>query len=274
MLFAEATLSACLNSIYLYSQLNLSCSPSGELEITSLVNFCRAGNLIDLLKETDKFPEKLQPYLPELLSLLAPQPFTPMSSQINNFQALEKALFAQLIERLNLDQSEDRRWMASDQFLTASLTERRGYSPVVAQAKYLKRFKHDKYPDVRFATFDENPDDSVVEVFNKSTKTSSFGKIKTIFTHERVTILGNEPISDTWASVEDFVPVPMEKVDPFDKVDEPDMEAYLFCNKCKQARLIHVKEIVAHCSFVVYAPGEVHDLLNIPTIAIISMNRE
>ncbi|EGG09696.1 uncharacterized protein MELLADRAFT_103744 [Melampsora larici-populina 98AG31] len=90
---------------------------NGELEITFMKNFGRAGNLSALLKE-GKFPVELDPYLPQLQSLLNPIPFTRKTDPIHDQQPLNEEFLIQLVNRLNSNQSEGRSWLSSQTWST------------------------------------------------------------------------------------------------------------------------------------------------------------
>lgn len=236
-------------------------------------NFGRAGYLSALLKE-GKFPAELDLYLPQLQSLLSPTSSKRKTDPIHDLQQLNENTTNQLIYNLNSNQSEKRCWLSSQAWSTLSPTNRRVSSPIVAQARFHKRYKHESQSDVKFSTFAVEPSDAVVQVSIKSTGITRFGKIVSIFTHGRVPFVGKDVIYDTWASIEYFKPIPPGKPNPCKLLDEPHMQVHLFLNKCQSAELIHIKEIVANCSFVAYKPGVIHPALDVSTIALISTDRE
>ncbi|EGG02555.1 uncharacterized protein MELLADRAFT_91315 [Melampsora larici-populina 98AG31] len=159
----------------------------GELEITFMKTFGRAGNLSALLKEGE-FPSEVQPYLPQLRSLLDPLPPQRKTEPIHDLQPLNEELFLQLIDKLNDKQFEGRSWLSSQMWSALSPAGRRGYSPTVAQAKFHKRYKHATQSDVKFSIFSVQPSDAIVEVLIKETGVTRFGKITSIFTHGRVPV--------------------------------------------------------------------------------------
>lgn len=172
---------------------------------------------------------------------------------------------------LNETQSENTRWIASDKWCRLSLEDSQLYSPVVSHANFHKNFRH---RDVIFSTFEESPQNSIVHVVEHSSGESLFGKITSIFTHQRNPGLGQPLVSETWASVQFFPRLSQDDFNPFAQIQEPEMQAHLLLYKRTKPRLIHISEVIAHCTWIILYAGEIHPQLNKKTIAVTSQDRE
>lgn len=235
---------------------------------------CRSANLSALLHE-DRLPDLLKPYLGSLKNLLYPKPFVPKTTKHFDdvFQPLSSQLHADLVDRLNTEHAEDHLWIASDDWCDLSEEDSKRYSPVASQATFHGRIQHH---GVSFATFTENPNNSVVHVKLARSGTVLFGRITSLFTHQRKTSLGiGCPKIDTWASVQYFSPVPPRHYNPFSEFSQSQsaMQVHLRLYDPGLPQLIRLEEIVCHCAWLVYEPCEIHEELNLSSIALVSLDR-
>lgn len=232
--------------------------------------FCRAGYLAALLKDDSQFPECLKPYLRQLQAFFDPEPSADRPAPLSDPRPLSKELLLQLVSRLNYCKYDNRLWLPSDKWCELCSEEAILYSPVVCDAYFDKQIKH---ADVFFSTFEHNQKNGIIHAITKKDKKVLFGKIISIFTHHRRPIPGQPIVSDTWVSLDCFRPAPMDMSNPFWAINEPDMQSHLFRYASGDRQLIHISEIVAHCSWVIYKKGEINTKLNFTTIALGSLQR-
>lgn len=240
------------------------------MPFTFATRFGRMGNLAALIKDETKVPECLKPYLKQLRSIFDPQPFEPEASNVFVSQRLSDEDLHQLVSRLNSVQSENRVWKSAADWSKLPTESQKNYSPVASRATSLTGVKHD---GVLFTTYDQNPDNSVIHVISQSNNQVMFGKIKSIFTHERVPVLGQPPISETWLSVEYFAPVPPTMANPFSRLDEAYMQAHLRMEVTSKPYPTRLSEVVAHCAWIIYEEKEIHHLFNKRSVGLLSLER-
>ncbi|EGF97663.1 uncharacterized protein MELLADRAFT_69840 [Melampsora larici-populina 98AG31] len=243
---------------------------TGELEITFLSSFCRAGNIAALLEDESKIPISLKPLVQQLKDIFDPVPFEPDSSNQSKSQPLDNTISHQLVKRLNAFHAENCTWLASHEWSDLPDTLAAEFAPVTSHAMFETGICHE---GVHYTTFERDPKNSVVHVVSRSNGATLFGKIMSIFKHERCPTGNRPPVSDTWLMVRYFAPVPSEKPDPFAKINLPDMQVNLRLEISSTARLTHISEIKAQCAWIVYEPNEIHFLLNLKTIAMVSLDR-
>lgn len=73
--------------------------------------------------------------------------------------------------------------------------------------------------------------------------------------------------------VEYFTPVPSNYPNPFSLIKEPDMQVHLRLEVTSSPRLTHISELISHCAWIVYNRKEVHYLLDIKSIGLVSLDR-
>ncbi|EGG04106.1 uncharacterized protein MELLADRAFT_65131 [Melampsora larici-populina 98AG31] len=241
---------------------------AGELEITFIKTFCRAGNLSSLLRDA-RLPEAILPYRSQLLSIIDPEPFVAQTfPQPDRRSPIEVEVFQQLVHRLNSQKVNNRRWIPSTEWCLLSKEGAASYSPVASSAIFVPRITRE---GVIYSTVSDNPGNSVVQT--QQGGTTSFGQILSIFHHRRIPVVEGPPISDTWISIREFPPIPMSQPNPFRTLAKPDMQTYLRLDISRPPSLIHIDEIVAHCGWMTYEPEEVTDQLKLKTIALVSLDR-
>lgn len=228
------------------------------------------GKLSALLQDESKIPECLWPFLQQLRSIFKPTPFEPESDEVFVSQRLDDELVKQLVSRLNAVQSDGRHWTPSDQWCNMSSDIQAQHSPVGSRAKFMTGVKH---KDVFFTTYEREPNNSVIHVVSQSNGNTMFGKIKSIFVHERTPIIGQPPVSETWLEVEYFSLVPDSMANPFARLAEPDVQAHLRLNKVSKPYLTRLSEVVAHCAWIVFEEKEIHHTFDQKSIGLLSLDR-
>lgn len=242
---------------------------SGELEITFVKNFCRAGNLSALLQDEEKLPEELRRYIPQLKSFYEQQNPKPRRMSNSQLEPLSERILALLIRRLNDDKCDNCKWLAPKVWATLSSDDALGFAPVPARACFHKRVEH---RGITYSNFESNPNDSFVVFRSRSDTSDCFGRISKIFQHRRSPMFG-ENIIDTWLQIQCFKPIPSSSSNPFARVKMPDMNMHLQVWDAPEDRMVRLNEIIAHCSWLMYKPRELNRNLNISTVALVSMIR-
>lgn len=232
--------------------------------------FCRMANLAALLKDESKIPTCLHPYLRELRSLFEPIPFESKAETVYTSQPLGDDIVGKLVWRLNDFKADGCLWKASDEWSQLSEDDKRDYSPVVSQGKFCTGILHD---GVLFTTHERSADNSVIHAVSRSNGAVMFGQITSIFTHQRIPIRDQPPVIDTWLLVQYYARVPSSKPDPFIRLDMPEVQAHLRLDVLSTPVLTHISEIVAHCAWIRFEKGEIHELLDRKSIALLSLSR-
>jgi hypothetical protein len=216
-----------------------------------------------------RLPEAILSYRSQLLSIIEPEPFVAQTFQEPDRRSpIKVEVFQQLVHRLNSQKVNNRRWIPSTEWCLLSKEGAASYSPVASSAIFIPRITRE---GVIYSTVSDNPDNSVVQT--QQGGTTSFSQILSIFHHRRIPVVGERPISDTWMSIREFPPIPMSQPNPFRSLAKPDMQTYLRLDISRPPILIHINEIVAHCGWITYGPGEVTDQLKFKTIALVSLDR-
>lgn len=232
-------------------------------------NFCRSGNLSSLLQD-EKLPDPLKPYATRLKSLYEPAVHVPKRLSNSKLLPLDDRILIMLVKRLNNQNSDKCQWLTPEKWAFLSKIDAIGCAPVAPRAFFYKRIRH---MDVYFSTFTANPDDCFISFKSSVDKTISFGRIFSIFIHRRCPT-PSENLFDTWLQVQKFplIPTQLNKFNPWADSDD-DLQAYLRSWGPTEDCLVKLEEVVAHCSWVMYRPHEVHREIGIPTVALQSMER-
>lgn len=241
----------------------------GQLEITFLISFCRAGKLSALLQDDTKLPEKLKPYISRLQALYESPPAKPKEIFTSQLEALNENVLSLLVERLNNQRQENCTWVTPKVWTSFSSDDALGYAPVPPRAFFQKRIHHH---DVTYSTFETNPNDTFVSFKSFSDKSESFGRISKIFGHRRSPFVG-ENINDTWFLIHVFRPLKSSQRNPFAAIKIPDIQTHLRLWAAPEDRIVRLDEIVAHCSWLMYKPKELDEDVNVGTVALVSMLR-
>lgn len=180
-----------------------------------------------------------------MCSFLDPQPHIPKTKPKFDLSTLGEPILQQMVARLNATCVDGQTWMLSHDWCQLPIHQSNSFSPLVSQAFFYKRLHH---KDVIYATCDDNPSNSVVQVLLQSNGVTKFGRIVWIFKHQRFPEIGQPPISELWASIEYFQPMPRNCYDPFKRHGKEDMQVHLCQYKVTQPQLILLVEIVSHCA--------------------------
>lgn len=240
----------------------------GEMEITFLKTFCCAGNLSALLQDL-KLPEALRPYMSRLKEIFE-QPVKnqkPLSN--SNMEPLSPDILRLLIKRLNTQALEDCVWVTPARWSAFSKESAFGCAPVTAQANFYNNVTH---LEVSFSTFRATQKDSFIMFKSDSTGVSSFGRIHSIFVHRR-SPEANKNIVDTWLNVQAFCKLQPGQYNPFSRINEPNMQVELRQWDDPESVLVRLDEVVAHCAWMIYKPGDIHKSVKVSTVAMVSMDR-
>lgn len=184
-------------------------------------------------------------------------------------QQLDNKTLKLLIHRLNDQKSESCVWVSPDVWSSYSDDDAIGFSPCPARAMFHSHIHH---AEVDFSTFRANIKNSVITYKSNSTGIVSFGRISSIFTHRR-SPHRDEHLMDTWLQVQNFPPVPRQTYNPFKQIKEADVQTYLRLWTSTAEEIIRLDEVIAHCAWLMYKPGEIHREVQSSTIALLTMNR-
>ncbi|KAI7933547.1 hypothetical protein MJO28_017604 [Puccinia striiformis f. sp. tritici] len=241
----------------------------GQLEITFLKAFCRAGNLRALLNTSELFPEDLRPYIDQLKELFETTEFTPkhIADPIDS-EALSSLDSQKLIDYLNA-KSDDESWALASEWTCLSDVDKKKTQPLPSQYQAHRHFYHN---NVYFSTMKDNPNNSVISIDTQFPKLIHFAQIETIFTHRRTTNKGQ--LMDTWLKVKPFAPLPSTIRDVFAQLDQPHLQLHLRLPVSDEEYIINIKDIVAHCAWIEYKAGELVSSIRIPTTAMVVLDRE
>lgn len=231
-------------------------------------SFGRLGNLAALLKDK-RVPMLLQPYLSKLLAIIDPIPFVAKTiSSSPSLQPIEPKIYKQLITHLNTHCVDQCAWISAVDYTFLSSNDKKVCSPVRASAKFLSHIAH---KEVNFSIFSRSKNDSVVQVDVNGAML--FGRVISIFIHRRLPVGKKGSVDDTWVVFLSFLPVPPSKPNCFLALNEPDLQAHLRLNILSEPTIIHISQIVSHCAWIEYKPGEITHDLNMPTVALMSVDR-
>lgn len=215
----------------------------------------------------DKLPASLKPYVSRLESLYDPPQPKPKRLSNSTLQPIGAKTLDMLVDRLNSEKTKVCKWMHPEKWALLSDEQAFGVCPVQAKGIPYKRVM---YKDVWFTTFSTSQANSFV-VFKDSAGVG-FGRIFSIFLHRR-SPNPTQNIFDTWLNIQCFPPIPSKLYEPFRHIQVPEMKTYLRAWGPTQDKLIKLDEIVSHCSWLMYKPGEVDSKLQIPTVALVCMDR-
>jgi hypothetical protein len=156
----------------------------GQLEITFLQQFCRAGNLRALLASPHLFPDTLRPLIPSLQELYEPISATIKKTQLEaRLDYLTDTKAEKLIHLLNA-KGPSECWAVASVWTQLSVTEKEITLPLPSRCHSHQHFLH---KNVTFSTWSSNCKNSVVTVQSKLPRVLRFVLIESIITHEQVT---------------------------------------------------------------------------------------
>lgn len=241
---------------------------SGELEITVMKNFCRAGNVAALLQD-DQFPEALKPFTSRVESLFDPQVSRPKKLSNSKLEPIDNMVLVLIMNYLNKENGEGCHWELPDKWCTKTGSQTVGSAPIPPRAFFYKQIEH---LDVQFSTFTDNPNNSFIIYKSDLSREVMFGRIYSILVHRR-SPKPSQNIVDTWLVVQSFPPIPKTMFNPMVQVDEPDVQVYLRAWGPTENHVIKLQEVRAHCSWIMYKAYELHKNLSIASLALVSMER-
>lgn len=245
-----------------------SCLP-GEVEVTFIRDYCRAGNLSALLKN-DELPEHLQIYATRYESLYTHRKRCDSRGWSNSkLQSLDDNVMRMLVTRLNGEGDDACKWLIPEKWCLLSKEQALGFAPLQARGYFYKRVSH---KNVSYSTFTANPDDSCVMFKTRSSTEYHFGRIFQLFIHRRAPDSSNNKF-DTWAHIQKFPLIPKGVYNPLSKTDTTDVNIHLRAWGPTENDLIRLEEIICHCSWIMYKGTEVHKKLGIPVVALVAMQR-
>lgn len=216
---------------------------TGELEITFLNNYCRAGNLSALFDD-NKLPEVLKPYKTRLQALYDSSP--PKSKPLSNpnRQALDINILKHLVQRLNSDRKNKCVWMLPQEWCLLSEHESKGFAPVPAHAHFINNLVH---REVSYSSFTQSPKNSFIVFKSRSNdkEVVEYGRIFSIFTHRRAPT-SSENLFDTWLYVQCFPKLPSGCYNPFSNIQVDDIQFDIRAWGPTKDIIVRVDEVVAH----------------------------
>lgn len=239
----------------------------GELKITFMKTYCRAGNLSGLLTD-QKIPKTLKPHVERLQAIIDGPKKKERRLSNSRLDPLDEDVLKLLVNHLNDTKSERVKWVLPDEWCSMSNREIEGHTPVHGRAFFHKSIEN---MDVTFCTFTENPNNSFIMF--KRRGALLFGRIFSIFMHRRTpSPTSSQSIMETWLKVQCFPSILKRAYDPFSSIDSS-VQAHLRAWGPTQDILIKLCDIVAHCAWFMYKPGELHPKIGYPTVGLVCMAR-
>lgn len=231
--------------------------------------FCRAGNLSALMSDA-QLPEAVKPYTNRLRALYEPTTLTPKKLSNSTLEPIGNDVLKLLKKYLNKRaEHEPCLWVLPDEWCLMSDENQIGRAPIPPRAFFYKNIEH---MDVSFSTFTANPNNSFIKIKTGSSEPPLFARIYSIFVHRR-SPTSSENIFDTWLQVQCFPALPKGMYNPLKQVESQELQAYLCAWGPTEDRLIKLNEVVSHCSWIMYKPNELGKWVDIPTVALVSMER-
>lgn len=240
---------------------------TGQLEITFLTNFCRLGNLQALLSEPEKFPAELRPFIRQLQAFHQPISAEDETVPKSRQGYLDSRELKILIKRLNdlFPCPTGAPWIPSDEWAAKKASQSKRF---LAVTSHIEKLTSCLINDVHFSTFRENPSNSVVAL--QAGCAPHYGIIEKIFRHHRT--LGNGTImADTWLILQPLVPCSFSS--PFAGIPKFDLQVQLRTFESRTLYVNHTREVLAHCAWIKYKPGEILTSIKTECIALVSLDR-
>lgn len=170
---------------------------------------------------------------------------------------------------LNSKKSDGCTWVLPEEWCKKKSEEWVGSAPIAPRGFFYKQIEH---MDVSFSTFTVNPNNIFITFKCGSDGKPMFGRIYSICVHRR-SPKTSQNLWDTWVQVQRFPPLPPGVYNPMSQVNVSDVQAHLYAWGPTEDCIIRLSEVVAHCAWIMYKPLELHKQLNIPTVALVSMER-
>ena len=235
------------------------------MEITFLEKFCETGNLRALLNSPG-LPPTIQPFFRQLRAFYDPIPFEPSNNNQNYQDMLDSETYQALIEKINnKNPLEDKLWISSNEYSAKDIYDRLSFAPINSRVNLLKSHSSG---DVVYSTFAHNPSNSVIGLKDHAT----YGRINTIFEHSRVLPNGTAA-SDLFFVIHPLLPIPPGPNNPFNLSNyEVNVSLRMF-HPDARILIAHHSEILCHCAWMHFMPGEISDQIKFETIAVVLLDR-
>ncbi|WAR56382.1 hypothetical protein PtB15_7B230 [Puccinia triticina] len=231
------------------------------MEITFLKKFCEVGNLKALL-DIEQLPPSMQPFIQQLKSYYDPIPFTPVTNHRRYDDSLDDQLYHNLIHKIN-DKFPlyGNVWITSTDYSAKEVTDRSNYTPVTSRANFLK---HHSIRSEVYSTFHVSQNNSIVRLKDLSKATC---RIDSIFRHARIGP-DDEIYKDVFFAIKPLKAVPPITSNPFRQLADYEMQVSLqMFHPETHAMVIHESEILSHCAWIKFKPGEISHDISFETIA-------
>lgn len=170
---------------------------------------------------------------------------------------------------LNQENNSKCQWVLPHEWCTKSGSETLGLAPLPPRAFFYNQVDH---MDVQFSTFTGNPNNSFINFHSNSTKEVMFGRIFSIMVH-RWLPKPSQNLMDTWLLVQSFPALPKLMFNPMSQVHAPDVQVLLRAWGPTTNVVIKLREVTAHCSWIMYKPYELHKKMSISSVALLLMER-
>ncbi|MBW0473531.1 hypothetical protein O181_013246 [Austropuccinia psidii MF-1] len=241
----------------------------GQLEITFLINFCRAGNLQALMSQHEKFPASLRPFIHQLQALHDPLPVKPKFIPKGRVSFLDSPTLNLLIKRINelFPAGDNSSWTASKDWAKKTHSNASNFLSISSNIENLATYSVDEHV---YATSKTNPSNSIVKLKNHSNL--EYGVIEKIFKHTR-TLPNQESKTDVWLKVHPLIKNDLLKKSPFSNLEDYNLQLELRTLDREMTYVIHIDDIVGHCAWIKYRPSEIRQEIVIDCIALVSLER-
>lgn len=237
------------------------------MEIKYLKNFGRVANLRALLQDGD-FSPSLKPCIDQIRSLYKPISFTPTTKTKHNTTSLEPATFEKLLTRLNeCFPMEDGKWLASNKWEKLQGSEAKKSFPVNARVNDLPQVR---IGDVVYSTFKQNENNCVVAL--KPQVKVSYALIRQIFDHSQSSSPGAPTSTTTWVVIHPLVPI-ASAYNPYKYTAAHSIGLSLRKIDTSQTSVVALDEILTHCAWMRYKPGQLNKKITEETIALVCLDR-
>ncbi|EGG03213.1 uncharacterized protein MELLADRAFT_109477 [Melampsora larici-populina 98AG31] len=119
------------------------------------------------------------------------------------------------------------------------------------------------------------PKDAVISLWidTPEGKVKQFGEILSIFKHTRRPS-ELEVVTGDYLHLKIFTEVPIEKGNPFKRLNLPETQGHLCYYRVRTSVMIDPAQFIAHCGYVKYKPGECDPQCLVETIGLITLNCE
>ncbi|EHS62628.1 uncharacterized protein PGTG_22603 [Puccinia graminis f. sp. tritici CRL 75-36-700-3] len=223
--------------------------------------------VLALLSTPEAFPEQLRPFLPQLQAFQDPIPAKVETLRKYCQASLDSTTLKALIKRLNelFPCPTGALWIPSDEWEKKRKAESTKFLAVNPCVEKLSSCLINK---VRFSTFRENPNNSVIAL--QAGCAPQYGIIEDIISHWRT--LGNGTSkTNTWLVIQPLVPCNFSS--PFAGITKQfDLQVELRMPHTETLYINHTEEVLAHCAWIKYKAGEILPSIKKECIALVSLD--